>query len=68
MRTHVRRFVVFLFAVAGSIAPQFLYGQSAGNAGTIIGTVTDPSGRGHSGCDGLRQQPGKCLHPHRRHR
>jgi Carboxypeptidase regulatory-like domain/TonB-dependent Receptor Plug Domain len=44
MRTHVRRFVVFLFAVAGSIAPQLLYGQSAGNAGTIVGTVTDPSG------------------------
>jgi len=44
MRTHVRGIVVFLCVVLTSILPQSLFGQSAGNAGTIIGTVTDPSG------------------------
>jgi hypothetical protein len=36
--------VVFLCVVLTSLLPQSLFGQSAGNAGTIIGTVTDPSG------------------------
>ena len=44
MRTYVRGIVVFLCVVLTSILPQSLFGQSAGNAGTIIGTVTDPSG------------------------
>jgi hypothetical protein len=44
MRTHVRGIVVFLCVVLTSLLPQSLFGQSAGNAGTIIGTVTDPSG------------------------
>ena len=42
MRTSVRHLVVFLFGFLFSISPQLLLGQS--NAGSIAGTVTDPSG------------------------
>ena len=44
MRTYVRGIVVFLCVVLTSIFPQSLLGQTAGNGGTIIGTVTDPTG------------------------
>ena len=42
MRTSVRRIAVFLSCLLLSTLPQVLRGQS--NAGTIAGTVTDPSG------------------------
>ena len=42
MRTSVRHFVVFLCGFLFSISPQFLFSQS--NAGSIAGTVTDPTG------------------------
>jgi Carboxypeptidase regulatory-like domain len=44
MRAHVRRTIVFLALVFTPIFPQLLFGQSAGNAGNITGTITDPSG------------------------
>ncbi len=44
MRTSVRRIVFFLFVFLISMSPQALLGQTAGNAGTIVGTVTDPAG------------------------
>jgi hypothetical protein len=44
MRTYARSIAVFLCLVATSILSQSLFGQTAGNAGTLIGTVTDPSG------------------------
>jgi Carboxypeptidase regulatory-like domain/TonB-dependent Receptor Plug Domain len=44
MRIRAWRFVVFLSAALLSVFPPALVGQTAGNAGTIIGTVTDPSG------------------------
>jgi Carboxypeptidase regulatory-like domain/TonB-dependent Receptor Plug Domain len=42
MRTSVRHLVVFLCGFLFSISPQFLFSQS--NAGSIAGTVTDPTG------------------------
>ena len=42
MRTSVRHFVVFLCGFLFSISPQVLFSQS--NAGSIAGTVTDPTG------------------------
>ena len=44
MRTLVRRIAVLLCLCPPFIAPRWLPAQTAGNAGTLIGTVTDPSG------------------------
>jgi hypothetical protein len=44
MRTFVRCFAVFLFALSFYAFVHPLFAQSAGNSGTIIGTVTDSSG------------------------
>jgi Carboxypeptidase regulatory-like domain/TonB-dependent Receptor Plug Domain len=44
MRTHVRPIVVFLCGVLLLAFPLLLIAQTAGNAGTVIGTITDPSG------------------------
>ncbi len=44
MRTFVRCLSVFIFALLLQAAARPLFSQSAGNAGTIVGTVTDTSG------------------------
>ena len=44
MRTSLRPIVFLLFFSLISMSPQALLGQTAGNAGTIVGTVTDPAG------------------------
>ena len=44
MRTFVRCFAVFLLAFLLQAASSFVFAQSAGNSGTITGTITDPSG------------------------
>src|SRR6202034_3509180 len=44
MRTYVRCFTVFLLALLLQAVAHPLFAQSAGNSGTITGTVTDASG------------------------
>ena len=44
MRAHVRCFAVFLLAVFFSVTASSLFAQTAGNSGTILGTVTDSTG------------------------
>src|ERR1700739_1420048 len=44
MRTFVRCFSVFIFALLLQAVARPLFAQSAGNSGTIVGTVTDASG------------------------
>lgn len=58
MRTPVRRAVVFLLAVFLQVAASsFVFAQGAGNAGTIVGTVTDASGAVLPGADVSIQNP-----------
>ena len=44
MHTSIRRVIFAAFVIFFSFGLPSLWAQSAGNAGTIVGTVTDPTG------------------------